>query len=511
MEDDVGGVGGAARDHLESGDGGPSGFWHRRARRDCGGGLAVLEGLQHLGPAAMTRYLLGWWRPARVNLRESVHMVVTIGAGGGIRAHNPLLGGPGFKDRCVCYSATPANGTIPLTQVPFRAQDYAGATPQDRLERGRERMFCALYVPCVGLVRRIAAATASCSRRDRADSFLFGLAGRPNTGAASSTGQARSDASHDVVFDCLLWCGLGYGGVVPCAHTRRTASSDNGDCALLDTKPADPASLAGQAGGLAVLGLVLLLAGLALASWYPFACGFLRRSSVGGHVLGESLIARVVSAHIAAFDHVSEDIFKPQCRDKSERDLSRSGIAGPFAHSCSEGGVTWNRLPLMRWHNNVRLAQYWNLRGLSEPEGPTKVCFYCPSGSVVLENYCEDRVWPEATVWRRDDLFKVNIGGLSQMKGLAFLIERSISDDASNHRNDGEEPVRPDRRIRTKPPGPLIFLFGAIAIGLGCLLAYRFEFIRQRPDVAFVLLVGYGGLVLLLCGLLGAWLSVALS
>lgn len=186
-------------------------------------------------------------------------------------------------------------------------------------------------------------------------------------------------------------------------------------------------------------------------------------------------------------------------------------IAGPFAHSCSEGGVTWNRLPLMRWHNNVRLAQYWNLRGLSEPEGPTKVCFYCPSGSVVLENYCEDRVWPEATVWRRDDLFKVNIGGLSQMKGLAFLIERSISDDASNHRNDGEEPVRPDRRIRTKPPGPLIFLFGAIAIGLGCLLAYRFEFIRQRPDVAFVLLVGYGGLVLLLCGLLGAWLSVALS
>lgn len=52
----------------------------------------------------------------------------------------------------------------------------------------------------------------------------------------------------------------------------------------------------------------------------------------------------------------------------------------------------------------------------------------------------------------------------------------------------------------TRPPG--LFFLGAGLVAAGNLFAYRFQFIRQRPDVAFVLLSVYGSGVVGLCALI---------
>jgi len=78
-----------------------------------------------------------------------------------------------------------------------------------------------------------------------------------------------------------------------------------------------------------------------------------------------------------------------------------------------------------------------------------------------------------------------HVGTLGGVDGVSLVRERFVGDSASYRSDNGEQPVGPDRRSTG------FFLGGAGALVLGYLIAYRFQLIRNRPDIAFILLVGY--------------------
>lgn len=96
------------------------------------------------------------------------------------------------------------------------------------------------------------------------------------------------------------------------------------------------------------------------------------------------------------------------------------------------------------------------------------------------------------------------VGTLRQLNGITLVAELNVGDPSSAEREEGEHPVGPFWRVIASPPGS--FLWGLFAIGVGCRFAYRSQFVRDRPEIAFVLLSAYGFGIALLIGLLG-WLS----
>jgi hypothetical protein len=97
-----------------------------------------------------------------------------------------------------------------------------------------------------------------------------------------------------------------------------------------------------------------------------------------------------------------------------------------------------------------------------------------------------------------------DVRALGEHNGVPLVSERPIGDHSSSDGDRRHDPVRPRWRTIAQPV-PL-FIFGVIAIGGGYLFAYRLQFVRERPDVAFVLLAAYGCGIVGLIALIG-WLS----
>jgi hypothetical protein len=112
----------------------------------------------------------------------------------------------------------------------------------------------------------------------------------------------------------------------------------------------------------------------------------------------------------------------------------------------------------------------------------------------ILVTNNDETVTSKGAIRNDADFVHQDVGSLGEANRIALVREGAIGHDASDSRNDGENPIGPDWRTSIAPPG--LFVLAAGLLGAGSLFAYRLQFIRDRPDVAFSLLVCYGLAVL---------------
>jgi hypothetical protein len=129
------------------------------------------------------------------------------------------------------------------------------------------------------------------------------------------------------------------------------------------------------------------------------------------------------------------------------------------------------------------------VRNVSAVHLQTPADVRCPRSAVVLDDKAKFVVLVSQS-------FNEQVGTLRKANRITLTGEGFVRGETARRSDEHQSPIRPDRR-------PVVFvLAGVMALVLGFAFAYRFQFIRDRPDTAFIFLACYGlGLLALIRGL----------
>jgi hypothetical protein len=191
--------------------------------------------------------------------------------------------------------------------------------------------------------------------------------------------------------------------------------------------------------------------------------------------------------------------------DIPKRDFSYNAQNKTALPNVIERGVNQKRgksslLLLPRPHHDWTQEISFGNRITFEEKSPADAHIHGGGTAKIFRHHDDVCIWPELISqfsgggFEEPDSFKQDIGSFGQSHGIALVAERAPRDVASDPSNDGQKPIRPEWRTAIAPPG--LFLLGASLLALGGLFAYRFQFISNRPEIAFAVLVGYGLAVL---------------